>query len=172
MTTNSDTLLLVFVALTGVAVLLQAFVLLAIFLALRKTTGMLQQQLDELRTSVMPVVTSTQKLLTSVGPNLEAVAKDLAEITKGLSAQSADIQASAGQILAQVQRQTSRIDAMFTRALDTVDRAGTVLTETINMPLRQISAITAFARAALGALRSGQSQPRPTRSATDEDMFM
>ncbi len=172
MTINSDTLLLVFVALTGAAVLLQAVMLLAIFLAMRKTTAMLQQQLDELRTSVMPVVASTQKLLTSVGPNLEAVAKDLAEITKGLRAQSGDIQASAGQILAQVQRQTSRIDATFTRMLDTVDRAGTVLTETINTPLRQISAITAFAKAALGALRSGQSQPRPTRSAADEDMFV
>ncbi len=169
---NSDTLLLVFVALTGVAVLLQAVVLLAIFLAMRKTTAMLQQQLDELRTSVMPVVTSTQKLLTSVGPNLEAAAKDLAEITKVLRAQSADIQASAGQMLAQVERQTTRIDGMFTRVLDTVDRAGTVLADTINTPLRQISALTAFAKAALGALRSGQSQPRPSRSAADEDMFV
>ncbi len=172
MTTNSDTLLLVFVALTGAALLFQAVVLLAIFLAMRKATVMLQQQLDELRTSVMPVVASTQRLLTSVGPNLDAVAKDLAEITKGLRAQSADIQASAGQILAQVDRQTSRIDAMFTRVLDTVDHAGTVLTDTINTPLRQISALTAFAKAALGALRSGQSQPRPTRSAADEDGFV
>ena len=36
---NHETLLLVFVALTGLAVLLQALVLLAIYLALRKTAA-------------------------------------------------------------------------------------------------------------------------------------
>ncbi len=172
MSIDRDTLLLVFVAVTGLAVLLQAIILFAIFLTLRKTAGKLQEQIDELRGSVMPVVTSTQNLLASVGPKVESVAKDLAEISGRLRAQSAEMQITASEFMAHLQRQSGRIDAMITGILDTFDRAGNVLTDTINIPIRQISAIAAFARAAIGALRSGPAQPRPTHAAADKDLFV
>ncbi len=172
MSIHTDTLLLIFVAATGVAVLLQAVVLLAIYLAMRKTTAMLQEQLDELRASVMPVVTGTQRLLTSVGPHIESVVEDMAEMAKSLRAQNASFQSSATEILARIERQAGRVDAMFTTVLDTVDRASSVVVDTINTPLRQLSGIAAFAKAALGAFRSVPSVPRPTHSAADKDMFV
>lgn len=172
MSTHSDSVLLVFVAVTGLAVLLQAVVLLAIYLAMRKTSSMLQQQVDNLRDSVMPLVTSTHKLVSSVGPNIDAVAKDLAEISKGLRVQSAEFQTLTSDILARAERQSVRLDAMCTSALDTVGRAGNVLVDTINVPLRQISGMAAFARAAIGAFRSTPPQPRPTHAAADKDMFV
>lgn len=172
MSIDRDTLLLVFVAVTGLAVLLQALVLFAIFLTLRKTAGKLQEQIDELRSSVMPVVTSTQNLLASVGPKVESVAKDLAEISGRLRVQSAEMQITAGEFMAHLQKQSSRIDAMMTDILDTFDRVSRVLTDTVNIPIRQISAIAAFAKAAIGALRSGTAQPRPTRTAADKDLFV
>ncbi|MGA8043522.1 MAG: hypothetical protein WCA37_12025 [Terracidiphilus sp.] len=172
MSTPSETVLLVFVAITGLAVLLQAVVLLAIFLAIRKNAGMLQQQLDILRTSVMPVVTGTHDLLTQVGPHIGSLSKDLAEISKGLRVQSAEFQTLTSDIMARAERQSIRLDAMCTSALDTVGRAGNVLVDTINVPLRQISGMAAFARAALGAFRSAPPRPRPTHAAADKDMFV
>lgn len=172
MSIHNDTLLLVFVAITGLAVLLQAMVLLAIFLALRKTAAKMQQQMEDLRNSVMPVVTSTQKLLTTVGPKVEAVAKDLAEISGRLRVQSLEMQVTTSEFFAHLQKQSSRMDAMMTGILDTLDRAGGVLTDAINIPIRRVSAIAAFAKAALGALRSGPPQPRPTHAAADKDLFV
>ena len=174
MSIDHDTLLLVFVAITGLAVLLQAVVLFAIFLALRKTAAMLQQQIDELKSSVLPVVTSTQNLLTSVGPRIEAVAKDVAEISARLREQTAAVQITANDFIAQLQKQSGRVDAMMTGILDVLDRASAVITDTINIPIRQISAIAAFAKAAIGAFRSGPApaQPRPTHAAADKDLFV
>lgn len=174
MTVDRDTLLLIFVAITGLAVLLQAVVLFAMYLVLRKTTGMLQQQIDELRASVMPVVTSTQNLLTSVGPKIESVAKDVAEISARLRSQSEEVQVTTSQFLAHLQKQSGRVDTMLTSILDTLERAGNIVTDTINLPIRQISSILAFAKAAIGALRSGpaSTQPRPTHAAADKDMFV
>lgn len=172
---NTETLLIWFVGLTAFAVLLQAAVLLALALAVRKTAKTIQTEMEELRGVVMPVATELREFLGRVAPKLEAATADLADIVHGLKAQSAEMQASAMEILERTRRQTSRLDNMVTGVLDTVDRAGAILTDAVSVPLRQISGMAAFARAALDALRSGVRGPRqqqPTHSAADRDMFV
>lgn len=171
---NQETLLLIFVAATGAAVLLQALVLLALFLSVRKSAKAMQEQMEELRGTVTPVLTRTKDFLDNVGPKLESVATDLAELAHGLRAQSAELQESATAIMGSVRRQTSRLDAMCTDFLDTADRATHVVSEVIQMPLRQISALAAATKAVLSALRGPLRQPQPaeTHTAADRDMFV
>ena len=171
---NQETLLLIFVGATGAAVLLQACVLLAMFMTLRKSTKAMQQQIEELRATVTPVLTRTRDFLDQVGPKLESVATDLAELAHGLRAQSAELQTSATEIMERVRRQTSRLDTMCTGLLDTADRATRVVSEVIQAPLRQISALAASVKAVLGALRAPVREPHAaeTHSPADRDMFV
>ncbi|HVC47850.1 MAG TPA: hypothetical protein VND90_11435 [Terracidiphilus sp.] len=171
---SQETLLLIFVGATGAAVLLQAAVLLALFLSVRKSTKAMQQQIEEVRIAVMPVLSRTKEFLDRVGPKLESVATDLAELAHGLRAQSAELEESATEIMGRVRRQASRLDTMCTGLLDTADRATRVVTEVIQLPLRQISALAASAKAVLGALRAPVRQPRhaETHSPADRDMFV
>ncbi|MGB6974504.1 MAG: hypothetical protein WBD67_07465 [Terracidiphilus sp.] len=171
---NQETLLLIFVAATGAAVLLQALVLLALFLSVRKSAKAMQQQMEELRGTVTPVLSRTKEFLDKVGPQLESVATDLAELAHELRAQSAELQTSATEIMERVRRQTSRLDSMCTGVLDTADRATQVVTEVIHAPLRQISALAASVKAVVGALRAPAPRPHPaeTHSAADKDMFV
>jgi len=169
---NFETLLLVFVAVTGAAVLLQAVILLALFLTLRKTAQVLNDQMQELRATVLPVVAEGKDLLARIGPKVDSIVSDVAKLTSDMRAQSADLQLSAAEILERVRRQTSRLDAMLSSALDTVDRAGGLVSDAVNAPLRQISAIAAALKAGLGAFRSGRSEPRQLHSSTDKDMFV
>ena len=173
---NNDTLLLIFVACTGAAVLMQALVLLAMLLTARKALKLAQEQMEELRTDVFPLVKDTKELLTRVGPKIESVATDVAVLVHRVREQSTKVEASAGDILERVYKQTSRVDTMLTHALDTVDRAGAVVAEVISVPLRQLAGFAAFARAALGTFRSGPPRPqtelRPTHSAADKDLFV
>ena len=53
----------IFVALTGIAVLLQAGVLLAIYIAMRKSTQHLEELAGDVKTKVMPTVTQAQEML-------------------------------------------------------------------------------------------------------------
>jgi hypothetical protein len=53
---SSETLLIVFVALTGLSVLMQACVLLGIFLAVRKAVQSGKGQADEFQSKLMPVL--------------------------------------------------------------------------------------------------------------------
>jgi hypothetical protein len=173
---NNDTLLLVFVACTGAAVLMQALVLLAMYVAFRKAMKMAQEQIDEFRTTVLPVVKDTKELLTSVGPKIDSLAGDFAAMTHSLRTQGALMKVSATDIVEKVNRQATRVDMMLTNMLDMADRASAIVVDVINVPLRQLSAVTAFAKAALGTFLSGppgpQNEPRPTHSAADKDLFV
>jgi len=173
---NNEVLLIVFVALTGAAVMLQAFVLLAIFLTVRRTARTVEEQMVEVRTTVLPAVNEAREFLKRVGPRIDSVTTDLADLAQGLRAQGAELEASTAEIMERVRRQSSRLDAMFSGVLDGVDRAGAIVTDLVSMPLRQISGIAAFARAAIGTLRSGSPQrepgPQSTHAAADKDMFV
>ncbi len=171
---NTETLMIVFIALTGAAVLLQSFVLLALYFSVRKASESVQTEMAELRAVVLPVVTEAREFLSSVGPKVESVTTDMAEIMHGLRAQSAEMQDSAVEILERLRRQTSRLDAMFSGLLDTADRAGAIITDAVAVPLRQVSGIAAFVRTAFSTLRQKNPQPRTqaTHSAADKDLFV
>src|SRR5215831_15560187 len=91
-----------FVLLTAIAVALQAGVLLAIFLLLRKTSERLQALATEVKTKVLPTVEQAQTILTEVRPRLQAISDDVKESTSA------------------VRDQINRIDAVVN---DVVDRA-------------------------------------------------
>src|SRR5579863_1602975 len=174
---NNETFwLMIFVACTGAAVLLQAFVLLAMLFTARKALKIAQDQIESLRTDVFPLIKDTKELLTRVGPKIELVATDVAVLVSKVREQSAKVEVSAGELLDRVYKQTSRVDSMLTRTLDTVDRAGAVVAEVISVPLRQFAGFAAFARAAIGTFRSSpphpHAEPRPTHSAADKDLFV
>jgi uncharacterized protein YoxC len=169
---NHETLKLVFVALTGLAVLLQALILLAIFIALRKTAQQVHEQVEDLRSTITPILTESREFLARVGPKLDSVAGDLAELAHGLRAQSVELQATTTEMLDRVRRQSSRVDAMFTSVLDTVDRASGVVSQKVRIPMRQLSAIAASIKAVVSTLRNGTPSPAQTHSPADKDMFV
>ncbi len=169
---NNETLLLAFVALAGVAMLGQAIILLALYLGLRKTAKSLTEQLEELRLSVVPALAETKDFLARVGPKIESVTTDLAGLTQGLRAQSAELQATSAEIMERARHQAIRMDAMLTHVLDSADRAGGFVAEVINLPMRQLSAIAASIKAALGVLCARSPQPRQIHSPADKDIFV
>jgi hypothetical protein len=172
---NQNLWLMIFVGCTGAAVLMQAFVLLGMLLTARKALKFMREQSEELRTNVLPLIKDTKDLLTRVGPKIESVATDVAVLASRVREQSAKVEASAGAMIERVHRQSTRVDMMLTSALDTVDRAGALVGEVLSVPLRQLSGFAAFARAAIGTLRSGpppQGEPRPTHAAADKDLFV
>lgn len=173
---NNEILLLIFVGCTGAAVLMQAFVLLAMLITARKALKIAQEEIEELRTNVLPVVKETKELLTKVGPQVESVVTNMAALTGGWREQSARMQVSAADILERVDRQSTRVDMMLTNLLDTVDRAGAVVVDVISVPLRQLAGFAAFARAAFGTLRTAPprraTEPHPTHAAADKDLFV
>lgn len=169
---NETTLLVIFVGITGFALVVQAIVMLVAFLTMRKSIISLQSDVQELRTTAMPILAKSRETLEKVAPKLESVATDVADIAHMLKRQSVEFQAVAGDILERVHRQTSRVDNMFTNVVDGVERTSNVVVDSIGRPVRQLTAMLAGAKAFLAVLATGRRPDQPADIAADQDMFV
>lgn len=170
---NQTIQLLIFGA-VALALVFQAIVLFAVFLVLRKTAKTVSEQIEEMRTAVMPIVENTRDLLVQLKPKIVDTSTDIAALTKSLRAQTADVQSAATEIVARVRTQTGRIDALLSSTLDTLERASAFMADTLAKPMRQLSALLASAKAVVETLRATEPVPRSqrNRSSSDGDMFV
>jgi methyl-accepting chemotaxis protein len=169
---NNEMLLVIFVGLTGFALLVQAIVMLVAFLTMRRTVMSLQSDVQELRSTVTPILTKSRETLERVAPKIESVANDVADLARRVNEQSVEFQAVAGEILDRVHRQTSRVDNMFTNVVDGVEHASNVVADSVTRPVRQISGVLAGAKAFFSVLATGRRPGERSRVVADQDMFV
>lgn len=193
---NTETLLIIFIAITGFAVLLQACVLLGLFLTVRKAVKSANEQADEYRSKLMPIIDNSSHLLNS-GTQLIGSVKDLVSaaqtlvsdiqapaqaaisemesMTRDIHAQALQLQASVDEIAQKARRQADRVDNMTTSFLNGLDRFGGFLNEAVQAPVRQFHGVVAAAKAVVDTLRSpapSRPRPRPANVAEDKDLFV
>lgn len=171
---DNQTIQLALVAAVALAMLIQAIVLLAALVALRKLAKSIREEIEDLRSSVMPVIENTRDLFARLAPKIEETTSDLAVLTRALRDQTADVQAAADEIIARARRQASRIDTMLSSVLDAVDRAGVFMADTVAKPMRQLSAFLASAKAVVESLRTTEGAQRAdaNRASGDNDLFV
>ncbi|HEY1805666.1 MAG TPA: hypothetical protein VGG45_14415 [Terracidiphilus sp.] len=171
---DNQTVQLALIALVAAAMLVQAFVLLAAFIAMRKAARSMDDKFEAFRSSVTPLIDNTRSLVTRLTPKIEETADDLAALTHSLRVQSADLQTAANEMIARARVQGNRIDSMFSHVLDTVERTGNFMSDAVNKPIRQFSAILSSVKAVIESLRNGASEPRSraNRASGDHDMFV
>jgi len=183
---DNETIELICIAVTALAVLLQAIVLSAIYVALRKAIGSLRGEVEDLRSSLMPVANNTRevivearalidnmrRLFARIAPKAETTVGDVARVARGLREQTEELEEAAQEVLARVRFQTGRVDAMTTSGLDAVDRAGSYVAETVGKPARQLAGLLAAAKAIVESLRAPAREPRHARFSGDEDTFV
>lgn len=171
---DPQTVQLVLVALVAIAMVVQAFVLLAAFIVMRKAARAMDEKFEAFRASVTPLIDNSRSLLTRLTPKVEQTASDLAVITHSLRVQTADVQSAASEMIARARVQADRLDSMLSHVLDTLERTGSFMSDAVHKPMRQFSAVLASVRAVVESLRNGTSQPRPDsdRAPRDHDMFV
>jgi uncharacterized protein YoxC len=169
---DHGTIELVCIAVIAFAVLLQTIILLAVFVGLGKTAKLIKEELEVMRSSVLPALKNTSEVLARVSPKLESTVNDVSELARMMRKQAADAEVSVEQVLETVRRQTGRVDSMMTSALDALDRASDFATKAVGKPARQISGLLAGIRAAIETLSSGSVDRRRNGSEDDKDMFI
>lgn len=169
---NNETLLVVFVGLTGAALVVQAIVMLVAFITMRRTIISIHADVHEMRTSVMPILSKSKDTLDKVAPKIESIASDMADLAQRLREQGAEVQFTASEILERIQRQTSRVDTIITGVIDGVEHASNVVADSVIRPARQITAILASAKAFLSVLATGRRPGEQPHVVTDQDMFV
>ena len=136
-----DNLTPVFIALTGAAVVLQACILAAMYLAMRKSSERLEALATEVKVKVLPTIEQAQAMLTEIRPRLQVIAHNLEETTIAVRGQVQRVDASVSDVIDRARLQIIRADELLTRTLDRVEQTSDMVHQTVISPVRQISGL-------------------------------
>jgi len=168
-----NNLLTAFIALTAFAVLIQAGILVALYLAVRKTTAKMEAMTLEMKNKAIPALETTQDMLVQLRPRIETMAVNLSESTTIVRSQVGRIDATLSDALDRTRLQVIRADELLNRTMDKVEETSDVVHKTVVSPLRQVSglmsAITTGVEVFLGQKRR---QPRNGMGVPQDEMFI
>lgn len=133
--------LTVFIALTAVAVALQAGVLVAMYVALRSSSARVEALATEVKTKVLPTVEQAQLMLTEMRPKLQVIADNLEETTSTLRDQVVRVDAAVSDVVDRARLQIIRADELLSRTLDRVEQTSDMVHKTVISPVRQLSGL-------------------------------
>jgi hypothetical protein len=175
-----ENLIPLFIALTGAAVVLQAGILAALYLSVRKSSARMETLADEVRTRALPTLETAQAMLAELRPKLQIIADNLMETTISVRTQVERVDATVSDVVDRARLQIIRGDELLTRTLDRVEETSDMVHKTVVSPVRQFSGILQGVTASLEFLLGGRGRrngsgrnPRDARRSVPQDeMFI
>lgn len=160
---------IIFTIATSIGVLIQAFVLLAMFFAVKKATGKVHELSDEVKQHLVPLLSTTRNLTEDVSPKVKVATSNLVEASSILRSQAENINKTVNQVTNVAQTQVARVDEMATAVLDGITQATATVQHGIASPLKQVSGVLNGLRAGVEAFRRKE---RPTHVEGDGGNFV
>jgi len=136
-----DNLLKVFIALTTVAVVLQAGMLVALFVSLRKSAARIEVLAAEVTSKTLPALETAQSILTELRPKIETLASNAADTTTMVRVQLGRFDATLSDVLDRTRLQVIRADEFLNRTMDKVEDTTEAVHKTVLSPIRQVSGL-------------------------------
>lgn len=172
-----------FTAVTAVGVLMQAFVLLGMLVALKGALKHVNEISKKAEEHVIPVLESTKDLLKDVSPKLKVATQNLLEVSQTakevsqnakevsatVKAESAQIAVVLNDVVARAAVQVDRVDEMVTGTLSSVAHATGMLQKAVSGPVRQLGALLSGLRAGFDVLRKKEQE---VHASADGDHFV
>jgi hypothetical protein len=170
---EADNLLKFFIALTAFAVLIQAGILVALYLAVRKSTERMEAIATQVTSKAMPAIETAQNMLIELRPKIESIASNAADSTTTLRLQLGRLDSTLTDILDRTRLQVIRADELLNRTMDKVEDTTEVVHKTVLSPLRQVSGLMSAVSTGFETF-FGQKrrQPRNGMGVPQDEMFI
>jgi hypothetical protein len=146
----NENLLMVFVAVTAIAVLIQAGILIGLFVAVRRSLAKAEPLANELQTKILPEMEKflphVDAMLTTFNelkPKLELLATNAAESSTTVRNQLARVDATLTDGLDRARLQIIRADELLSRTIDKVEDTTEFVQKTVVSPIRQVNGLMA-----------------------------
>jgi methyl-accepting chemotaxis protein len=172
-----DNLTPIFIAVTAAAVILQAGLLLGMYLAMRKTSTRLESLAEEVKTKALPTIDSAHALLADIRPKLQVIADNLAETTSTVREQVQRVDATVNDVVDRARLQVIRADDLLSRTLDRVEETSEIVHRTVVSPVRQFSGLIQGLTAGIEFFVAGRGRKNgrsrdPRRPVPQDEMFI
>src|SRR5271165_5737037 len=168
-----NNLLTAFIALTAFAVVIQAGILLFLYLAVRKSSAKMEALATEIRNKAVPTMETAQNMLVELRPKIEALATNAAESSSLLRAQLGRVDATLSDALDRTRLQVIRADELLNRTMDRVEETSEVVHKTVISPLRQVNGLMAAISTGVEVfLGQKRRHPRNGAGVPQDEMFI
>ena len=179
-----DNLLRIFIAVTSVAVLIQAGILLGLFLTVRKSAAKMEALAEEVKSKAMPLIQTVQGSVVELRPRIEAITAKVQEIAGKVEEISANVSEMSTTVKNQVNNidntvtetvdrarlHVIRADQLLSRTIDKVETTTEAVQRTVTSPLRQVNGIVAALHTGFEVFLGQKKRPR--NGAQRDEMFI
>src|SRR6476660_2666307 len=163
----------IFVGVTAAAVVIQAGILVALFVAVRKSTSRMEALASEVKTKVMPTVDTAQSMLVEWRPKIDIIANNVSDTTTVVRGQVERFDATVTDIVDRTRLQVIRADELLNRTMDRIEETSDAVHRTVISPVRQLSGVIQGLTAGLEFLLGGGKRRRGQDvSVPQDEMFI
>lgn len=166
-----NTLLIVFIAVTACAVLLQAGILAGMYFAMRKTSAKVESLAEEVKTRVLPTAELAHSMMSDLRPKIETLIDNVSVSTTMMRTQLERIDATLTDIVDRTRLQVIRADEFVTSTMDKLEETRESVQRTVVSPVRQISGLMHGLTVGVEAFFSRR-RGRNSSSVQQDEMFI
>jgi len=160
----------VFIVVAAVAIVMQAFVMLGMYLQIKKTREQVAKLSEDLMARINPVVTKVSNILEDSEERISSLMGDAAEVTRMARIQATKVDRIMTDSLERLRVQIIRADQILTGALEVVEDAGSRVRKTVAGPVIQASAVLHGLKVGIDYLRGRAGDKAGV--ATDDELFI
>jgi len=164
-----------FVIVTAVAIVLQAVILVALFLQLRRTAARVEETIADFNTRVTPIISRIQIMVEDVTPRISGLVADASELTRLARGQAQKVDRILTETMERLRLQLIHVDQILTGAMEAVEETGSRLRETVWGPVVKASALIRGIQTGIEffrAARQGRQSVEQPSEPQDEGMFI
>jgi hypothetical protein len=168
-----DNLLKLFIAVTTIAVAVQAGILVALYVAVRKSSERMEALATDVKAKVLPTVETAQSMLEELRPRIDVISVNFAESSNLLRNQLGRLDATVTDALDRARLQVIRADELLNRTMDKVEETSEVVHKTVISPLRQVNGLMAAISTGVDVfLGQKRRHPRNGGGVPQDEMFI
>jgi hypothetical protein len=162
----------IWIAITSLAVVIQAGILVALFVSVRKTSARMEAIVTDLHKKTAPILESTQSIVVDSRPKIEAITDNLLAASTSIKSQVERLDATVSDAVDRTRLQIIRADDLVTRTMDRVEETTDIVHRSVISPVRQMAGIVTGLTTGIGAFFGRRGGAEREDSPQDEEMFI
>jgi methyl-accepting chemotaxis protein len=164
-----DTWVQIFIVVAAVAIVIQAAMLTAMFLQIKRLSERLERFTGDLESRLTPILSRVQVFLEDTQPRISEMVADAAHVVYLARAQAQKVDRVFTEASDRLRGQLVRADRILTGALEAVEDAGTKFTHSVWRPMHKVSALMQGIKVGIDLLRSRRGSRRPEEPLEQEE---
>ncbi|MCU1243053.1 MAG: hypothetical protein JWO71_3779 [Candidatus Acidoferrum typicum] len=167
-----DTWLQVFIVVASVAIVVQAAMLTAMFLQIKRLSERLERFTGDLESRLTPILSRVQIFLDDTQPKISEMVADAAHVVYLARAQAQKVDRVFTEASDRLRGQLVRADRILTGAMEAMEDAGSKFTHSVWRPVQKVSALMQGIKVGIDLLRSRRAKRPEEPLEQEEELFI